>query len=170
MCEQYLHLLIPRSSSFVPSLAQIDSFIKQLVALGTLSANSDIKLSQRLGQKTRTIVNPFTGEKMEYTYSEWRQLSFPDALASGANELVDFQVYVESFGRPDVPPVSISFADEYYLTLGCHVSSVLRSTSSILSGDSQSPNVPKLWEPCSADLKVGYFTNPGDGTVIEVPK
>lgn len=166
MSERYMHTLIPRSKHFIPSAMQVQMFLQEVLSLGVVPAPQTIILRTPSG-KTRTVINPLTGEPQALEISSQTDLRDVEEIREAIRDLRDLQLEIAGCGRPKVPPLPVAFGDPYYVTVTVRVSSRLRSTSNLHSCvDEQAIAYGK---PCDTIQPIGYFTNPQTGETIEVP-
>src|SRR5262245_56372173 len=78
---------------------------------------------------TRTLPNPFGGEPFVHEIRTPIRIATLDDIVDSIGALTEYEVGVQGNGRPELPPLPISFSERYVVSATCQVSSILRSTS-----------------------------------------
>jgi hypothetical protein len=171
MSLNYSLTLIARPKEFIPSTTQVQAFMAFVTNEGGVPGTPEIKL-RTPSTRTRSGVNPFTGEKVVILMKDHAAIPSIGEIARVANGYSDYEVEVSGVGSPAMPPLRIDFDEPYYVTITCNVSSCLRSTSDLhLEDDTQIESNPVSYgEPCTLDGTEGFFTDPQSGALIRVPE
>jgi hypothetical protein len=167
MSEQYTHLLIARPAEIVPSGSQVEKFLQAMVTKGVVPGPIELFGTAPTGEVRKINFGAFVSVFE-------RSVPFPIAsleeIAAAVEQRPDFTITVSGTGRPALPPLPIDFAEPYAVTVRCRVSSVCRSTSNPLNGNSSGGPVVPFGQPCPVDPGVGYFFNPHTGAEIKLPE
>src|SRR5262245_31867569 len=99
MAEQYVHTLIPLSEDFVPTAAQVQSFVRAMVEEGVIPSPQKRTMRTPTGE-TRTVTNPFTYATMFLEVSRHEVLDNVDSIEKTANQVADYEIEVSGQGRP----------------------------------------------------------------------
>jgi hypothetical protein len=164
--EQYIHLLIARPDDFVPSRPSITSFCQTLVEKCVVPNVNRLSVSTPSG-KVRTVNNPFTGEMVSFPMYAHQRLEDLAKFEAASHGLANYCLHLEGEGRPEIPPVPISFEDPYSVVVRCHVTAVPHSTSAPVD-DELSQQLVQYDQPCDESTPFGYFTDPTSNKTIEV--
>lgn len=166
MCEQYQHLLIAEVDQFVPTSQMVSSFLSDLIDGGFLPTPVELVLRVPTGE-VRRFTNPFTGEIDLVPRKAHHKLDRVSEIAVQAGRLRDYEAVASGFGTPLLAALPVSTDDPYFLGVTCRVSSLLRSTSHFVPAD---PGRGQLAfaSPIEDSIDSGVFTNPHDGSSIEV--
>ncbi len=167
MCEQYQHLLIAEVDQFVPTSQMVSSFLSDLIDGGFLPTPVELVLRVPTGE-VRRFTNPFTGEIDLVPRKAHHKLDRVSDIAVQAGRLRDYEAVASGFGTPLLAALPVSTDDPYFLGVTCRASSSLRSTSHFVPQD---PGQGQLAfaAPVEDSIDFGVFTNPHDGSNIEVP-
>jgi hypothetical protein len=162
MSLRYAHTLIPTSASAVPTPAQVQSFLSNMIARGAIPGEVSLTL-RTPSTRTRQGINPFTRQLETWPMKDHTHLQSATQAASAIAKHKDYEIVASGFGRPKHPPIPLNFTDPYHLGITCIISSTLRTTSD------HHHRVPHYGDPCTTPTQTGYFTNPHTTERIEVP-
>jgi hypothetical protein len=172
MSEYYKHLLIARRKDFVPSAKQVQEFLGRMDSLGVVPGKSKVSVSVP-SERTRTGVNPFTGEKVVFKARDFLEPGSCEGLAGTIADRIDYEARLNGEDRPTspprLPPVPLDFDEPYCVSVCCYAKPELRSTSYVLEGSEPGLDIPYYGEPCNPDSTMGYFRHPTNGPLIQVP-
>jgi hypothetical protein len=169
--EEYIHLLIPSDSHFVPIPRSIADFLSGVVRLGVVpKAQAELFIIQNVAPEVRRGKNPFTGEVLEIRLPLRRPkkligLENLHDLVQHANGVPEYDVRVTSLGLPHVAPLPIDFAKPYTLTVSCHI----RAQTVAMCDLHEETGPVRFGENCGEADVMGLFTHPRTLQVIEVP-
>jgi hypothetical protein len=168
MSMRYSHTLIPKSSEFIPSATQIQSFLSIIVVRGVMGGKPTFVL-RTPSIRTREGRNPFTGKMEIYRMKDHTELQSADHIADAIAILKDYDIGASGMGTPKNPPIPLDFDGPYHVCVNCVVSSELLSTSDLHEESRFKREVPSYREPCDGAAKCGFFSNPHTLDIIEVP-
>jgi hypothetical protein len=170
MGEQYSHTLIAVSREFVPAGLQIQSFLTTIISDGVIPENPTITLRILTGKfREYPHKNPFTGENIKIEIKDLQKLESLEKIPEMVEPLRDFEVAMESLGRPKMPPLEIKFNEPYHLCVTCRVYSKCRSTSDPHEEAPDYKSIIPYGKVCTQFQDVGTFANPHTLDSIVVP-
>lgn len=178
--EQYIHTLLPVDSEFVPSAAQIGSFLSVLVLQFKFSLISGqrwlpgLVVSKASGE-LRWRTNSWTGERVSVPARDHFNLSqfedipgliegSTDYTVSQSGQWIGQDRPIDLLGTNGVP-----YLGNYVCTVRCERRPEVVSTSD-WDGEAgpNTRNVPSFGSVCNDQSAIGIFANPWNGEVIEV--
>ena len=120
--------------------------------------------------RTREVINPFTGQTITREVNDRKILSHIGMIAKAAEGFHDYSIRVGGTGTPRTPPLPIDFDGPYYVGANCIVSSIPRSTSDLHEESGGAAKVIWYGEPCIGQEDVGFYSNPANLEVIQIPE
>jgi hypothetical protein len=167
MALRYSHVLIPKSSEYVPSLHQVESFLALVVAEGVIGGEP--KYSASLAGTTKRVMrNQFTGEEQIFYPRDALKVASLREMIAGIGAHSDYNAGVSGIGRPIRPPLPIGFQKDYHLGVTCVVSPKLCSTSCLHNESGYSESRPWFGEPTDSFITTGLFSHPNSSLISEV--
>jgi hypothetical protein len=178
--EQYIHTLIAVDSAFVPQSKQVAKFFEILTVTCNFRIISDtrfqpglrvMKPSGRFRSGTSFTGEPFSVplfdqikiERIIDVTGAIEGLESYNVLASGEWTLKDRPLALLTTDR-------VPFEDSYLCEASCHVRPEPISTSCWNKFASPNgPSVPDFGEACKTESRIGIFSHPWTGKMIEVP-
>jgi hypothetical protein len=163
MSLRYAHTLIAVPKDFVPSAAQVQSFVVMMLSRGVVPAEERSVVLRTPSARPRVGKNPATGEKIALAGAERKELKSAGEFAGAIGGAGEYWAEVGGTGWPKLPPLPLDLDEPYYVGVVCRVSSVLRSTSSL---EEERKGVEFYDEPHKGKDHTGYFTHPDDPELI----
>jgi len=178
--EQYIHTLIPIDSEFVPSAAQIVSFISRLISQFKFSPICGgrwlpgLVVSKASG-KLRWGTNAWTGERISIPARDRFTLSRLEEIPGSIEGSTDYTVSHSGQWLGQDRPIDLlgtkgdPYLENYICTVSCELRSEAVSTSAWdTEAGPNTRNVPSFGSVCNDQPVIGIFPNPWNGEVIEV--
>jgi hypothetical protein len=161
-------MLIAIPKDFVPAPAQVQAFLEAVCAAGTVPAEERQAALRTPSQRMREGRNPATGEIIRFRGTDRAVLSSPSGISAAIGVAGEYRAEVCGTGVPELAPLPLDFDPPYYVGVVCRVSAVLRSTSDL--HEESKRNVVDFDEAFTGTDRTGYFTDPYDVEMIEVPE
>lgn len=170
MFENYIHTLIAISKTFTPSPESIATFYSRILEEGVLGSPAEFSLFKPTGE-IREFRNPFTGEVITVPRKSCEGVADLGQIRSALDDVTDYKFQAVSTSLPKAPPLPISFAQPYSLTISCVCRPILVSTSDVLGQAVPDVTIVPYDEPCTeSDAEWGYFPNLSTGAPTKVAK
>jgi hypothetical protein len=167
MSLSYCHTLIPISTEFTPSAAQVRVFLSAMVLHEVVGGEPSIIL-RTPSKRVRQGVNPFTGKVVSFGMQDTQRLQEISQVADVVAANKNYQVEVSGTGRPKTAPMPLDFNGPYHVGVTCRVSSALCQTSDLHEESGLDPALSFYGGPLDWVEEVGVFNNPHTMEVIKV--
>jgi len=181
--EQYILTLIAADVGFIPHPSQVEAFFAMLTKshhfriIADQSCQQGLRITKPSG-RFRSPTNLFTGDTLPISIPVLDHVKIDRIvdIARAVEGLRNYNLLASGEWTAEKRPLvllttdKVPYADSYLCQASCHVRPELVSTScwnKFLSPNG--PSVPPFGEACKDESRVGIFSHPWTGNLIQVP-